>query len=254
MKEKIFDMKIEAVTVCVNYSDYLAHTLPFNKYIFDHLTVVTTPDDKDTANVCEFYHIQCVKTNAFGKDFNKARGINVGLSYLSRSDWICIFDSDILFLPRSRYLLEIAGLQKDCLYSAHRMMCPSYEAFAEWLVKPTVETECDIYLHNKSFPLGTQIGKLTKDPKDPADLGWTALGYLQIFNENGGPHKYYPENHPGFATSDLQFSYNWPRHKRILIPEFNVLHLSTDDNDKMGKNWNGRNTKRFGPAVKDINV
>ena len=30
-------MKLEAVTVCVNYTDFLAHTLPRNRALFDRL-------------------------------------------------------------------------------------------------------------------------------------------------------------------------------------------------------------------------
>ncbi len=240
-------MKIEAVTVCVNYADFLAHTMPFNKYVFDKLVVVTSPEDKATARVCEFYHIECIKTNILSEGMNKGRAINVGLNKLSRTDYICHFDSDILFPPRARYFLEIAKLRKDTLYSVLRQMCPSYEAFAEWMAQPAVEAECDIYLHNKAFPIGTQIGKLSKHPNDPCDLGWTACGYVQIWNESDGNHRMYPEEHNTFARSDLQHSYKWPRECRALIPEFSVIHLQTDDVCKMGQNWQNRQTKRFGP-------
>ena len=241
-------VKIEAVSICLNFSDFLAHTLPFNKNIFDRLVIVTSHEDKETPRVCEYYHVECIRTNVFGEDFNKAKGINVGLNHLSRLDWLVHYDCDIIFPPRTRHLLEIAKLREDTLYSAHRQMCPSYEEFAKWLAMPTTEHECDIYLHNRGFPLGTQIGKLTKNQNDSADLGWTACGYFQMWNEKNKAKKIYPEQFAGFASSDLYFSYQWPREYSAIIPEFSLIHLQTDDHGKMGDNWSGRKTKKFGPV------
>lgn len=38
-------MRIEAVTVCVGYGDFLAVTVRENQYLLDDLVVVTSPDD-----------------------------------------------------------------------------------------------------------------------------------------------------------------------------------------------------------------
>jgi len=46
-------VRIEACLVCVDYSDYLIHTLPRNKDYFDDIVVVTVERDKDTQKVCE---------------------------------------------------------------------------------------------------------------------------------------------------------------------------------------------------------
>ena len=73
---------IEGVCVCVNYADFLAQTLGFNRTHFDNLVIVTTPDDYDTINLCEYWNVKCVKTDAFysnGDAFNKGLGINEGL-------------------------------------------------------------------------------------------------------------------------------------------------------------------------------
>ncbi len=241
-------MKIEAVTICKDWSDYLAHTLIFNKNIFDRMIVVTSHEDKATADICEYYHVECLRTNVFGDEFNKGKALNVGLNRLSRADWLVIFDSDIIFPPRTRHLLEIAQLREDSIYSAHRQMCPSYEEYVKWLAAPTINHECDVYLHNKGFPLGTQIGKLSKHPNDKSDLGFVPIGYFQMWNEKSGIKHNYPEDHAGFANSDLFFAYQWPRQLRSLIPEFSLLHLQTDDHEKMGENWEGRKTKKFGPS------
>ena len=45
-------VKIEAVTVCVNYGDFLAVTAEWNRHLFDQWVVVTTPDDELTREVC----------------------------------------------------------------------------------------------------------------------------------------------------------------------------------------------------------
>ena len=241
-------MKIEAVSICLNFSDILSHTIIFNKNIFDRLIIVTSHDDKETARVCEYYHVECLRTNIFGDDLNKGKAINVGLNRLSRSDWLVHMDCDIIFPPRTRFFMEIADLREDTLYSAHRQMCPSYEEFTKWLAMPVVEAECDVYLHNRAFPIGTQIGKLSKHPNDPSTLGYVNCGYFQMWNEKNGVRMNYPENYAGFATSDLEFSYQWPRKYRALIPEFSVIHVQTDDHGKMGDNWSGtRKTKKFGP-------
>jgi hypothetical protein len=58
------DFKLEAVIVCDQYSDFLRCTLPHNKTLFDRIVVVTSPEDRATQKICEFYHVECVKTDA----------------------------------------------------------------------------------------------------------------------------------------------------------------------------------------------
>lgn len=242
-------MKIEAVTVCVNYADYLSHFLLHNKYCFDNLVVVTSNKDQDTADVCEHFYIKCIKSNIFDNEFNKGKALNLGLSNLQRDGWVCIIDSDIILPPRTRYLLEIAKLREDTLYGINRVMCPSWNAWAEFLTKPRLSHGCDIYIHNNQFPMGTSIGKLSKHPDDPSDLGYIPIGFFQLFYDGGSSKKLYPENHKNFARSDMDFAYQWDRGHRALIPEIVGIHLQTDDIVKMGQNWNNRSTKRFGPEI-----
>ncbi len=242
-------MKVECVQVCVNYSDFLAHTLVFNKYNFDKMVVVTSDKDVDTARVCEYYHIECIKTNLFDDGFNKGKAINLGLSKLDRSGWVVHLDSDMILPPRTRYLLEIAKLREDTLYGIDRQMCASYEEFAEWMVEPFVNHECDIYLHSHApFRLGTRLGRLTTDPKHYSDLGYCPIGFFQMWHYPTYPDRKYPETFNNGGGSDMCFAYQWPREKRGIIPEIvGAIHLQTDDAKKMGINWTGRKTQRFGP-------
>ena len=243
-------MKVEAVIVCVDYADYLSHTLPFNKYAFDRITVVTSQKDRATSRVCEYYHIECVKTNILNDSVNKGKAINIGLDRLSRDGWLVHMDSDIILPPRTRYLLEIAKLKEDTLYGIDRQMCSSYEDFARWMAQPYVNHECDMYLHSHlPFPLGTRLGRLSPD-KHSSDLGYFPLGFFQMWYEGGKTEnkKIYPENINNYAGSDMAFAEQWTRDKRSIIPEIvGAIHLGTPDQVKMGTNWNNRKSMKFGP-------
>jgi len=48
-------MRIEAVVVCVNYSDFLAATLPKNIELVDRLVVVSHYEDRATHRLCDKY-------------------------------------------------------------------------------------------------------------------------------------------------------------------------------------------------------
>lgn len=242
-------MKIEAVTVCKDYGDFLAATLPHNRSVFDKLVVVTSDKDEYTHHLCEVYHVECVKTNIFEKNFNKAKGINLGLSRLDRDGVIIHFDSDIAFPARTRQILEMAQLRDDTIYGCHRVMCDSYEDWCRYLAKPQKLIECDIYIHNKyPWPVGTQIGKFTHNPENISECGYVPIGFVQAWQEKDGVKRVYPEEHSSAARSDLAFAYQWDRQHRALIPELTVVHLGTpDQKTKMGVNWNGRASQRFGP-------
>jgi hypothetical protein len=58
-------VQIEAVVVCVNYSDFLAYTLPANRSQFNNMVVVTDTKDEATVAICNKYNVRCVQTDAF---------------------------------------------------------------------------------------------------------------------------------------------------------------------------------------------
>lgn len=51
-------MRIEAITVSVNYDDFLAETLPLNRPLFDDMIVVTTPEDVETQRICRYWDVR----------------------------------------------------------------------------------------------------------------------------------------------------------------------------------------------------
>ena len=88
---KMGKLHVEGVIVCVNYSDMLAHTLAAAKAQFNRLVVVTDTKDDATKNLCEYHHVECVRTDVFyenGDKFNKGKAINAGLARLSRKGWV----------------------------------------------------------------------------------------------------------------------------------------------------------------------
>jgi len=237
-------MYLQAVTVCVNYADFLSQTLPANKAHFNHLLVVTTPQDKDTQRVCEYHNVECLTTNDFtenGAPFNKAKGINVGLKYLSKHDWVLHIDADIYLPPLTRGILERISLDPKNIYGIDRMMCPNFDEWTKFITSPKPTHTGWVYIHPTVFPMGVRIGEYMSE-------GYEPIGFFQLWHPNTTGVKLYPETHGAADRTDVQFAKLWPRKNRVLIPEIIGIHLDSEDStvDNMGKNWNGRKTKPFG--------
>jgi gluconate kinase len=124
------NFKIECVVVCDRYADFLRCTLPHNKFIFDRMVVVTSFEDKETQRIFEFYHVECLKTDALESrkgHFCKADGINEGLARLSMEDWVVHLDADIWLPPLTRQVLQQArdGLTRWALTRTVRPLSSS---------------------------------------------------------------------------------------------------------------------------------
>jgi len=237
-------MFLEGVIVCVNYSDFLSHTLPFNKTIFSHLVVVTSPEDEETQKLCEFYNVECVITDDFTKNgdpFNKAKGINAGLDKLSKKDWVIHLDADIYLPPLTRGILERISLDEKNIYGIDRMMCPNFEEWMEFVSSPRQTHTGWVYIHPTVFPMGVRIGEYMSE-------GYEPIGFFQMWHPKTSGVYEYPEMHGSADRTDVLFAKKWSRKNRGLIPEIIAVHLDSEDStiQDMGKNWNGRKTSHFG--------
>lgn len=234
-------MKIEAVTTCVDYADFLAWSLPWNVRAFDRLIVVTTAADRHTRDICEHHHIECVITDAFHRNekaFDKGAAISEGLKHLSADAWVCHLDSDIVLPPRSRNILERLDLDPSGIYGIDRMMCHGFADFARYVTSPEVQHSCDIYVQATAFPLGVRVAKLKGN-------GYMPIGFFQLWNAGETGIRDYP-SHGAADRSDMLFAQRWPRRRRHLIPEIVGIHIDNiDDGDDMGQNWRGRRTRPF---------
>lgn len=234
------NFKMEAVIVCDQYSDFLRCTLPSNKHLFDRIVVVTSAEDRATQRICEFNHVQCVKTDGlnsrWGK-FCKGRGINEGLGKLRQDGWVVHLDADIWLPPLTRIMLANAHLDKSFIYGIDRFNVRGFKAWDEFHEMPRLQHECDAYVHMNAFPLGTRVTS-----KDSG--GYIPIGFFQMWSPSVSGIKCYPEQHTDAGRGDMVFAKKWPRYKRGMIPEVLGYHLESVD-ASMSSNWRGRTTALF---------
>ena len=233
---------LEGVTVCVNYADFLEVTLTHNLGHFDDFVVVTHHDDKDTQEVCNRHSVRCVLTDVMyerQEQFNKGAAINVGLAHLRKLGWIMHLDADIILPDRLRHVLDMARLEKHCLYGADRQLVKSVEEYREHLKHFSAGRQ---YRHerfiqpNPNLEMGCRIVHEV--------MGWTPIGYMQLWHSSV-QHKY-PFNQASAEHTDMTFAAQWPACHRRLLPTMYVTHLESEPCD-MGANWGGRKTKQFKP-------
>lgn len=232
-------MKIEAVIVCKDYSDFLEHTLPDNMQQLDRVIVVTHPDDKATQRLCTRYGIDFVDTKVMhhgGDKFNKGRAINLGLSHLKHEDWILHLDADILLPHGFRRALTHAELNRANLYGCDRLNTKSYDHWMRHKYKTIPQHQWRFMVTpNEEFPLGARLMH--------QEYGYCPIGFFQLWHSSA--NRKYPILSGSAEHSDVLFSVQWARENRILLPELFVYHLESESSG-MGTNWRGRKTKPFG--------
>lgn len=241
MLHREFIMKLEAVVVCVNYSDFLAHTLPSTRNQFDKLVVVTDTKDIETKKLCEFYNVQCVQTDVFYESndtFNKGKGINEGLKNLDLDGWVVHLVSDIYLPPQTRSILENLPLDETKIYRADRLMCPSYDDWQEFVNSPSPIQDSWIFVHLTKFPVGVRVCEYKT-----FHAGYEPIGYFQMWHPKTSGVLSYPDKHGYADRTDVLHCKKWPREKRELLPEIVLIHLESEAG--IGLNWKGRTTEKF---------
>lgn len=202
---------MNAITVCVDYWDFLHISLPKNRRHFDRYLIVTTPEDVRTQHIATAYGCEILTTRAFydnGASFNKYLPLEMGLDALGREGWIAILDADIIW-PETIPFYE---MDEECLYvpCRHHLTHPEFGILteAEWRFLP-----CDPY---EEF-----------------------AGYSQIFHTSASCLKsppWHETNWKHAGGGDSFFQLLWPREKKVR-PPFRVLHMGEHT-----KNWCGRST------------
>ena len=209
-------VKLQAVTICINYADYL-ECIVANRRHFDRWVVVTVPGDAATATLCARHGIEVVFSRtlrADGKDFNaphnKSRALNEGLDALAPEGWAVILDSDVLLPRHFRARVEALPLEQGCLYGvAGRKICEDREMF-EML------RECE--------------------PWDRfCDRHSQKIGYFNLFHLKGAVNRYLVRGEgAGWSHDDWHFTTSFPEQCRRQLP-MTVIHTGPP-----GANWSGR--------------
>lgn len=229
-------MYLEAVTVCVNYSDILALTMPFNKSVIDNWIIVTDTKDRDTKKLCDYHNIQCIQTDVFYDSeeiFNKGRGINKGFDKFNLKGWCLHLDADILLKADTKKLLSYDDLDIDTLYSVDRIDIVGREEYMS-IISNIHNQYTDYVFVEEKRPISTRMFH--------NEMGYCPIGYFQLFHNS----RFFPysEKHTTAARSDVIFLNNWPKSKRKLFPGFFCYHLMSEPSS-MGINWEGRKSKKF---------
>jgi hypothetical protein len=248
-------VKIEALTVCVGYSDFLAEAIPYNLPHLDRWLIVTTDRDEATREVCRRHNLEYLATDDFylgGAKFDKARGIDRGMQLLAHDDWVLHLDGDIVLPPHTRRTLAVAQLDTRGIYGADRVMVKGWDRWQRLRASGFLERVGRSYFHNVCFPGGFDIGARWADPHH----GYVPIGFFQLFHRDATMYRgtrarrYSNYNHSDAARTDVQYGLLWDRHRRALVPELVVLHLESEP-APVGANWCGRTTRPFGPPPRE---
>lgn len=205
---------MNGITVCVEYDDLLAITLPRNASHFDRVVVVSSPHDHKTEQVVsDVPNAELFTTDAFYRDgatFNKGWALEEGFEKLGRTGWIVVWDADTLF----PLCMDVSGCEVGNLYTPKRRMLSDINA---WTADMPWEN-CPVK-KEREF-----------------------CGYFQLFHgsdEGLSERPWYPTNWRHAGGCDSEFQARWPQGRKRRLP-FHVLHLGQD-----GQNWCGRATRRL---------
>lgn len=238
-------MKLQTVTVSVNYSDFLEHTIEENIHLFDKWIIVTDTKDLKTKQLCDKYNIICIQTDVFyknGASFNKYAGINEGLKYVDEDAWILFLDSDIVLHYSTRRILECLNLDPTCLYGMDRITCEGPMKWKSYKEGKDILRE-NWLLSTEGLTFGSRlVHHYGHEGENGRFEGWRPLGYFQLaYRQDFGM---YPQESKSADHCDLVFAREWPRSRRHLIPEIYCIHLESEHAGK-AVNWWGRKSQPF---------
>ena len=125
------------------------------------------------------------------------------------------------------------------LYGIDRFCVKGYAQWDKFLEMPTLQHECDAYVHLNAFPLGTRV---TSNDGGGYIPYWT-------FSRCGSPLPTgvvtYPVAHTDAGRGDMVFAKQWPRARSARSsPRWWATTWKARD-ATMSANWYGRKTAPF---------
>jgi hypothetical protein len=248
--EAVTNVRIEAITVCIKYGDFLEISARHNRGLVDRWIVVTTPSDGETKEICRHYNLEMLLTEEVDRDgeFRKGHAIQRAQRLLAADSWRLHIDADIVLPTHFRNALAIADLDTKKIYGADRVCVKSHQKWLDLYNSGYLSHQWD-YHCRVCFPAGVEVGARWASTQQ----GYCPIGYFQLWHGEADEfvsfqHRAYPSRHGQACRTDTQMPLQWDRRHREILPEIIVVHLESEDN-KMGTNWNGRKSARFGPAI-----
>jgi len=208
--------KIQALTVSVNYADFLECIAP-NRRHFDRWLVVTDEKDARTQEVCRRHGMDVLFSKRLyekGAAFHKAAALNEGLEALDQDGWVAVMDSDILLPHDFRERLDAQELDPAGLYGlSGRRVCPTLAEFRALALR---EPWADNLIYTTFV-----------------------IGYFNLFHLGQERNRYPDHGSDDASTYDVLFSEAFPPAQRHYLP---MVCLHAGD---ASQNWRGRTTDPF---------
>lgn len=192
-----YGLRIHAISVCINYADYLSEIAETNLPHLASWSIVTTRDDQKTLDLCKQYGLNPIISDRVHENkaaFNFGALRNDGIKRVRENhpnDWILLMDADVL-LPGELYdRLESLDLDPSCIYGINRS---GYTG---------IETQ--------DHPIS---------------------GFFQLFHASA--QHLYSETFPSAGSCDIHFRSQWLEHNRHLLP-LTAKHLGIPGKDWNGR-------------------
>jgi hypothetical protein len=137
---------IDALTVCVDYADYLSLGIKRWREGLRSLTVVTAPHDETTQALARAHGAGLHVTDVFyakGAAFNKGAALEEARERLPRGSWVLLFDADIVPPAGWVYTVSEHRPEPGSLYSCRRVQCAD-PARIDAPDLPALEDDCGV--------------------------------------------------------------------------------------------------------------
>ena len=234
-------LRIEAVTVCVDYADFLEITLPHMLRAVDDLVVVTAPADERTRDLCKRHGVRALVTTAMhshGCKFSLGAALDAGLAALPLSDWAA--GPGRRHRPARQLSPDRAAPETGPGKTVRRR--PGSLPGLACLAAVHSDTAAGFGLRG---PVPAEFPGRRRIRFD--GHGYMPCGFFQLWNAGATGYRDYPIHENGTAEgSDMLHAARFPRQYRELIPEIVGIQLETDTaTDPVGVNWAGRRTAEF---------
>jgi hypothetical protein len=206
-------MNIHALTVCVNYQDFLCVGAERWAKHLASWTIITDSKDDVTARYAESLGVGCFRTDVFyehGANFNKGAALESARRALPQwEDWFLLLDADVVPEPEWFKVLCDAKPEPEKIYGAWRYQSVNLTDYDNLNLRKIRDGVCD-------------------------------GGYFQLFHTSDShiahlnPVIETDWSHAGVYDSHLKK--NWPEDARAVLP-VRLTHLGPQEN------WHGRGNR-----------